>query len=100
MDENIVVETSAIVESEKIDIEIEAELKPNLPPYRNASSVVKSTTNSLNGHEFVESSHRVYDEIVPWRKTLFKLPSGNAAEMFIQQHLGLNILTVSISPSH
>ena len=59
MDENIVVETSAIVESEEIDIEIEAELKPNLPPYRNASSVVKSTTNSLNGHEFVESSHRV-----------------------------------------
>ena len=32
MDENIVVETSAIVESEEIDIEIEAELKPNLPP--------------------------------------------------------------------
>ena len=63
MNENIVVETSAIVESEEIDIKIEVEPKPNLPPYANASSVVKSTTNSLNGHEFVETTHRVYNEI-------------------------------------
>ena len=32
VNENIVVETSTIVESEEIDIEIEEELKPNLPP--------------------------------------------------------------------
>ena len=37
--ENIVVETSAIVESEEIDIEIEVQPKSNLPPYTNASSV-------------------------------------------------------------
>ena len=55
MNENTVVETGTIVESEEIDIEIEGELKPYLPPYTNASSVVKSTTNSLNGHEFVEN---------------------------------------------
>ena len=61
--ENIEVEISTIVESEEIDIEIEVELKPNLPPYTNASSVEKSTTNSLNGHEFVETTYRVYDEI-------------------------------------
>ena len=78
-------ETSTIVESEEIDIEIEVELKPNLPPYENASSVVKSTTNSLNEHEFVETIHVVYDEIVQRRKNLFKLPSGNAAKMFIRE---------------
>ena len=55
VNENTVVETGTIVESEEIDIEIEGELKPYLPPYTNASSVVKSTTNSLNGHEFVEN---------------------------------------------
>ena len=71
--------------SEEIDIEIEVELKPNLPPYTNASSVVKSITNSLNEHEFLETIHRVYDEIVQWRKNLFKLPSGNAAKMFIRE---------------
>ena len=57
--ENIVVETS-----EEIDIEIEVELKPNLPPYTNGSSNAKSTAKCLNGHEFVETIHRVYDEIV------------------------------------
>ena len=50
MSENIVVQTSAIVESEEIDIEIEIELKPNLPLYTNASSSVTSTNNSLNRH--------------------------------------------------
>ena len=52
MNENIGVNTSAIVESEEIDIEIEVELKPNFPQYTNESSIVTSTTNSLNGHEF------------------------------------------------
>ena len=83
VNENIVVETSTIVESEKIDIEIKVELKRNLPPYTNASSVVKSATNSLKGHEFVETIHGVYDAIVQWRKNLLNLFSGNAAKMFI-----------------
>ena len=85
VNENIIVETSTIIESEEIDIEIKGELKPNLPPYTNTSSVVKSTTNSLNGHEFVETIHGVYDEIEQRSKNLFKLPSGNTAKMFIQE---------------
>ena len=48
VNENIVMETSTIFESEEIDIEIDVEVKLNLSPYTNASSVVKSTTNSLN----------------------------------------------------
>ena len=85
VNENIIVETSTIVESEEIDIEIKVERKPNLSPYTNTSSVVKSTTNSLNGHEFVETIHGVYDEIEQWSKNLFKLPSGNIAKMFIRE---------------
>ena len=83
--ENILVETSTVIESEEIDIKIEVELKLNLPPHTNKSSIVKSTTNSLNGHEFVETIHRVYDEIVQWRRNLFKLPPENAAKMFIRE---------------
>ena len=85
MNENIVVETNTIVESEEIDNEIKVELKPNFPSYTNASSVVKSTTDSLNRHELVKTIHRVYDEIVQWRKNLFKLPSGNATKIFIRE---------------
>ena len=39
MNENIVVKTSIIVESEEIDIEIEVELSPSLPPYTDVSSI-------------------------------------------------------------
>ena len=69
VNENIVVETSTIVEIEEIDIEIKVELKPNFPPFTNASSLVQSATNSLNGHEFVETIQR---EIVQWRKKPFQ----------------------------
>ena len=64
VNKTLVVETSTIVETEKIDIEIEVELKLNLAPYKNASSDTKSTTDSLNGRECFETTHRVYDEIV------------------------------------
>ena len=47
-----------------------------LPWYANASIDVKPTTNSLNGHEFVETIHRVYDEIVQWRKTFWSFFLG------------------------
>ena len=62
-----------------------AVVRSDLPPYTNASSVVKSITNSLNENEFVETIHRVYNEIMQRRKTLIKLPSGNAAGMFIRE---------------
>ena len=85
VNENIVVETCTIVESEDIDIEIEVECRLAFPSYRNASGDVKSATNSLNGREFVETIYRFYVEIVHWRRNLFKLSSGNAAKMFKQE---------------
>ena len=85
VNEKFVVETSSIVKIEEIDIEIEVELEPSLLPYANASSFVNSTTNSLNRQEFLETIHGVYDEIVQWRKNLFKLSSGNTAKMFIRE---------------
>ena len=72
MNENIVVETSTVVEREKMDNEIEVELKSNLPLYTNASSVVKSSANSLSVHEFIETIHIVYSEIVHREKKPFQ----------------------------
>ena len=60
MNENNVVDTSKTIKDEEVNIEI----KLNLPPCANAFSIVKSTTNGLNGHEIAETIHRVYDEIV------------------------------------
>ena len=100
VNENIVAETSTIVESEEIDIEIEVELKPNLPPYTNASSDVKSTTNSLSGNEFIETIYKVYSEI---EFTFSSFLVGMQPKCsYESSHHGLNILTVtrSISPSH
>ena len=64
MNENNVVDTSKTIKDEEVNIEIKVELKLNLPPCANAFSIVKSTTNGLNGHEIAETIHRVYDEIV------------------------------------
>ena len=33
----------------------------------------------------LKPSHRVYDEILEWGENLFKLPSGNAAKIFIRE---------------
>ena len=82
MNENIVVETSTIVESGKIDIEIDLIC---LRTQMHLAMDVKSTINSLYGHEFVETIHRVYSEIVQWRENVFKLPSRNAAKIFIRE---------------
>ena len=97
VNENIVVGTSTIAKSEEIDIEIEMELKWNLHPYTNASSIVKSTTNNLNGHAFVETIHRVYDEI---EKTFSSFLLGMKPKCpFESSHHGLNIFTVTRSVS-
>ena len=85
MNENTTVETSTIVESEEIDTEIEEELKPNLPPYTNASSVVKSTTSGLMDMNLMKPSTSFTMRDCNEEKYLFKLPSGNAAKMFIRE---------------
>lgn len=59
MNKNIVVETSASVENQELDIEIEVKIKPNLPLHTDTSNVVKSTTNTVNGHKLVETIRRV-----------------------------------------
>ena len=64
MNENNVVDNSKTIKGEEVNIEIKVELKLNLSPCTNAFSIVKSTTNDLNGQEIAETIHRVYDEIV------------------------------------
>ena len=96
MNENIVLETSKIVDSVKIDIEIEVELKPTLPPYTNASSIVNSTTNCLNGHEFIETIHSVYNECNEGKTFSSFLLGMQPKCSYENSHHGLNILTISL----
>ena len=80
MNENIVVETSTIVESGEIDIEIDL-----ICLRTQMHLAMQSIINSLNGHEFVETIHRVYSETVQRRENVFKLPFRNAAKIFIRE---------------
>ena len=59
--------------------------KPNLPEYTKISFSPKQPCNSVPGAQFVEIVENVYNEIVKWRKNLYKLPSGNSAKLFIRE---------------
>ena len=83
--DNTVIEINTILETSEINIEIESEIKANLPEFTKASTAINSVTNNISGNEFSETINRVYNEIVQWRKNFFKLPSGNAAKMFIKE---------------
>ena len=78
------VETSAIVDSGEINILVENNIEPNLPSFEPTKNFPVSALNGLCGAEFAESIHSIYEEIIQWRKNLFKLPTGKAAKTFIR----------------
>ena len=89
------VETSAIVDSGEINILVENNIEPNLPSFEPTKNFPVSALNGLCGAEFAESIHSIYEEIIQWRKNLFKLPTGKAAKTFIRSgsRSGWSILT-------
>ena len=79
------VETARIVNAEEIPIVQEETNKAYLPPFE---PVIRQTTKSfagIDGHDFIQSIDSIYEEIVQWRKNLFKLPTGNASKTFINE---------------
>ena len=41
--------------------------------------------DNISGKEFVDFINRTYDNIIHWRKNLFKLPAGKASRIFINE---------------
>ena len=67
--------------------ELESVMIPNLPKQEDIDLLSSDTWkwNGLPGNEFCKLINDTYNEIVTWRKNLFKLPSGNNAKHFIRE---------------
>ena len=79
------IETTDIINLEKINIVREEKHLPYLPTYTSISRQPNVPYGEINGTDFVKAIDDVYDEIVQWRKNLFKLPSGKASKTFINE---------------
>ena len=43
------------------------------------------SVNGISGNEFATQIDGIYNQILKWKKNLFKLPSGNAAKKFVNE---------------
>ena len=82
-EENVEVETSTILEADFITIETDNILLANIPNYIPDEPYPKKDWHDMTGLQFTQTIDNVYDEIVHWRKNLYKLPSGTAGRSFI-----------------
>ena len=56
----------------------------DLPDFIVVPRIPDRNLNGVSGEEFVGFVDKTYDEILNWRKNLFKLPSGNASKKFVK----------------
>ena len=85
-DEIETVPTDNILEADILPIERSEKLTANLPPYA-SNPIVPTQTLWKNQAktEFVRTINEIYEEVIHWRKNLFKVPSGNAGRKFISE---------------
>ena len=75
-------ETSTILEADILTIETDI-LLANIPKYIPDEPYPNKDWHDMTGLQFTQTIDNIYDEIVHWRKNLFKLPSGTAGRSFI-----------------
>ena len=59
--------------------------QPNLPVYEPIDPDPESCFNNMEGTEFRDVIDNAYEEIIKWRKNLFKLQSGKAGKCFVKE---------------
>ena len=86
------VETNTILEAKSININIvfDNTIKANIPPYKKDPSFPstvcrRSLRHGVTGEAFAETINKVYNEVIQWRKNLFKVPSGKTGRSFISE---------------
>ena len=77
------IETSTILEAGVLTIETDNILLANIPNYILDEPYPNRDWHDMAGLQFTQTIDNIYDEIVHWRKNLFKLPSGTAVRSFI-----------------
>ena len=78
------IETADILLADEFVIGRIPEVVPNLPSYPE-STKPRFSYHDIPGETFANLINDLYDEIVTWKKNLFKLPTGNAAKAFIKE---------------
>ena len=82
-EQNVKIETSTILEADVLTMETDNILLANMPNYIPDEPYPNKNWHNITGLQFPQTIDNIYDEIVHWRKNLFKLPSGTAGRSFI-----------------
>ena len=78
------IETPDILQTDEFFIEQIPEVVPNIPNYLESTNP-RFSYPDIPGETFVNLINDLHDEIVTWKKNLFKLPTGSAAKVFIKE---------------
>ena len=78
------IEIADILLADEFVIEKIPEVVPNLPNYPESTNP-RFSYHDIPGETFANLANDLYNEIVTWKKDLFKLPTGNAAKAFIKE---------------
>ena len=81
---NAQIETADILLADEFVIDQIPEVVPNLPNYPE-STKSRFSYHDIPGETFANLINDLYNEIVTWKKNLFKVPTGNAAKAFIKE---------------
>ena len=95
-EQNVEIETSTILEAYVLTIETDNILLANIPNYMPDKPYSNKEWHDTTRLQFALIIDNIYDEIVHWRKNLFKFPSGTTGRSFISVLTAwLNLLTVA-----
>ena len=78
------IETPDTLQTDEFFIEQIPEVVPNIPNYLESTNP-RFSYPDIPGETFVNLINDLHDEIVTWKKNLFKLTTGSAAKVFIKE---------------
>ena len=78
------IETNMIVNIDEIPIERNNNIEITLPPYE-PDPLPTTKWHDYTAEQFVNLINSTYDDIIHWRKNLFKLPNGKTSRLFINE---------------
>ena len=58
---------------------------PNLPSYIRINRIPTNNWRDMTNVDFIRNIDNAYNEIITWRKNIFKIPSGKAVKSFIKE---------------
>ena len=81
---NTELETSTMVNTSEIPIERNKNIDVTLPFYE-SDPLLNTEWHDYSGENFENLINSTYDDIIHWKKNLFKLPNGRASLLFINE---------------